>query len=251
MRTLPTQGAVIAGVAMVISVSVEAALTTWATHRVLRTDHSDGTDLTTRDLWHFYSPLLVTSVLNHSRRPLTSAGVASAVLARASLAAWPVAWGFVVLISGPAWSLQQLTTALATDRLAFRKIMRFSLGIGLLLSALLGLVAFTPLYDVVLGQVYNLSADLRSLARVPIQIMVVHPQLSAGASLLRGRLIRRGRTTTVRAAMLMGVAGLSLMLLLGVSRLSVTGVMLATVATLTGAAAELGWLRYRSSDRVP
>jgi len=250
LRIVPAKGAVVAGIAMVVSVTAEAALTTWATRRVLRSDHSDGTDLTMGDLWRFYSPLLATSVLNHSRRPLISAGIASALLVRPSLAAWPVAWGFVILVSGPAWSLQQLTTALGTDQQAFRRVTRFALSIGVLLSLLLAAVAFTPIYDMVLGRVYNLSADLRDLARAPVQLMVIYPFLTAAASLLRGRLIRRARTPTVRAAMLVGVAGLGLMLALGISRLSATGVMLAVAATLTGALAELAWLLYRSGDNM-
>ncbi|HUW10527.1 MAG TPA: hypothetical protein VM537_12420 [Anaerolineae bacterium] len=248
LRVLPAKGAVVAGIAMVISVTAEAALTTWATQRALQTDLSEGTDLTSRDLWRFYSPLLVTSVLNHSCRPMVSAGIASAMLARPSLAAWPVAWGFVVLISGPAWSLQQLTTTLGTDQQAFRRVTRFAVGVGIVLSLLLAAVAFTPLYDLVLGRVYNLSADLRDLARAPVQLMVIYPILTSAASLLRGQLIRSGRTPTVRAAMLVGVAGLGLMLVLGITRLSVTGVMLAAVATLAGALAELAWLRYRLDD---
>jgi len=156
----------------------------------------------------------------------------------------------VVLISGPAWSLQQLTTALGADQQAFRRVMRFALGIGMIFSVLLSMVAFTPLYDIVLSRVYNLSADLRDLARAPVQLMVIFPLLTASASLLRGRLIRAGRTPTVRAAMLVGVAGLVLTLALGITRLSLTGVMLAAAATLTGAIAELAWLRYRTTDSM-
>ena len=80
--------------------------------------------------------------------------------------------------------------------------------------------------------------------------MAIFPLLTAAASLLRGKLIRGGRTPTARAAMLVGVGCLGLTLVLGVTRLSPTGVMLAAVATLTGALAELVWLRYRFSDSV-
>jgi Na+-driven multidrug efflux pump len=231
---------------MLVSVFVESALTTWATRRVLRSDHSSDTDLTLRALWRFYSPLLATSVINQSRRPLVSTGIAAAAVARSSLAAWPVVWGFVVLFTAPAWSLQQLTTALATNRAAQRSVRRFSLTLGAFLTLLLALVTFTPLYHLVFRSVYALPSDLRDLARPAMQCLVVFPLLSGALSSLRGTLIREGDTKAVRAATLVEVCTLGLALLVGVTRLSSTGVMLAAAATLAGSVAGLTWLLYRS-----
>ena len=246
---LPERGALVAGLAMDLSVVIEAALITLATRPALRAGDfgpspPDGTPpLTLRELWHFYWPLLGTTILRQSTRPILNAGIAAASLARASLAAWPVAWGLATLIAGPAWSLQQLTTALASNTSAYKRVRRFSLSLSLLFSVLLGLVVFTPLYGQVMGGVYNLSPELQALARPALQILSLLPLVMGAQSVLRGSLIRGGCTGTVRTAMTLNVGVLGLTLVAGVLLFSPTGALLAAVATLAGNLAELAWLR--------
>jgi Na+-driven multidrug efflux pump len=249
---MPTGGAVVAGVAMDVSVTVEAVLITWATGSVLRSagyqaqaGKDDGSELTMQKLWRFYRPLAVTSILRQVTRPVLNAGVAAAGMARASLAAWPVAWGFAILVAGPAWSLQQFTTALATDEAAYRRVRVFALGVSAIFSLLLGVVAFTPLYGVVMGGIYNLSPALQNLARPPVQVMALYPLLMGAQAVLRGVLIRGGSTGTVRSAMAVNVLTLTAMVVVGVVLFDLTGVMVAALAVLVGGLAELGWLYWK------
>ena len=253
MSLLPEQGAVVAGLAMVLSVTVEAALITVAVQFVLRSgdlpadaSETDQPALTLRGLWRFYRPLGTTTILRQTTRPVLNAGIAAASLAVASLAAWPVVWGFAMLITGPAWSLQQLTTALATDQIAYRRVRRFSLSLSVIMALTLGLVAFTPLYGMVMGGIYNLSPELQALARPAMQLLVIYPLVMGSQSLLRGVLIRTGRTGAVRSAMTANVLTLAGMVLVGIVFLSPTGVLLAAGATLAGALVELAWLRWRA-----
>jgi Na+-driven multidrug efflux pump len=254
---LPERGALVAGIAMDVSAIVEAALITWATRPVLRTDPyqvqaappasaGGGEAPNWRELWRFYQPLAMTTILRQTTRPLLNAGIAAAVMGRASLAAWPVAWGLAILITGPAWSLQQLTTALAGDQAAYRQVRRFALALSALFTLVLGLIVLTPAYSWVMGVVYNLPSDLQDLARPAMQIMVVFPLMMGAQALLRGVLIRGGCTGAVRTAMAIDVATMGATLLLGVTLLSPTGVVLAAAATLTGGLAELVWLRWKT-----
>jgi Na+-driven multidrug efflux pump len=248
----PNQGAVVAGAAMLVSVTVEALVVTYATRPVLRSPEyqpdantDDKALLRLNALWRFYRPLAMTSVLRQTTRPMLNAGIAAAELPRASLAAWPVAWGFAVLLTGPAWSLQQLSTALVTDRTAYRRVRGFALTISAVFSALLGLVAFTPLYYLVMGGIYNLSSVLQALARPALQLMVIYPLIMGAQGLYRGVLIRTGSTGDVRTAMAINVVTLGLALLVGDILFSPSGVELAAVAVLAGALAELIWLRWK------
>ena len=253
---LPNRGSVVAGLAMDLSVTIEAALITWATRPILRSasyqsgEAEDGTTvLTWRDLWRFYRPLAVTSILRQTTRPVLNAGIAAAEVARASLAAWPVAWSLTILIAGPAWSLQQLTTALTVDRTSYRRVRSFALGLSLLFTLLLGLVAFTPLYGLVMGGVYNLSPELQELARPAIQVMALYPLLMGMQSLLRGVLIRGGQTGTVQAAMTANVLTLAVAVMMGALLFSFSGVVVAAIAVMAGALAELVWLRWREQPQ--
>jgi len=248
----PEQGALVAGIAMVISVNVEALLITLATRPTLRSPAYRLTDPTAghppptmRSLWRFYRPLLWTTILRQFGRPLLNAGIAAAAMPVASLAAWPVTWGFAILIAGPAWSLQQLSTALVSDAAAYRAVKRFALSLGAVMALLLGAVAFTPLYGPVMGDVYNLSPALQELARPALQLLVLYPLLMGAQSLLRGVLIRTGRTDPVRWAMAINISTLGATLLVGVALFTINGVVLAAIATLTGGLAELAFLWWK------
>jgi progressive ankylosis protein len=250
---LPQRGAVVAGVAMDISVVAEATVVTWALRPILRADlfrasasADDQPPLTLRALRQFYRPLLMTTIFGQSTRPLLSAGIAAAALPRASLAAWPVAWGLNILITGPAWSLQQFTTALASNEAAYRRVRRFSMSLSLLLTLLSALIAFTSLYGLVMGGVYNLSPELQDLARPATQLLVIYPLMAGSQALMRGALIRSGCTGAVRSAMTVDVAIVSATLLLGVTAFSPAGCILAAAAVLAGLAAELAWLRWKT-----
>jgi Na+-driven multidrug efflux pump len=251
---LPQRGAVVAGVAMDMSVVAEAVVVTLAVRPILHTGRfrpgapaAGEPPLTLRALWQFYRPLLMTTFFGQATRPLLNAGIAMAALPRASLAAWPVAWGLNLLIAGPTWSLQQFTTALASDGAAYRQVRRFALSLSLILTLLSALIAFTPLYGLVMGGVYNLSPELQDLARPATQILFIYPLMAGLQALMRGVLIRGGCTRAVRRAMMVDVAIVGAAVLLGVTFFAPAGCILAAVAVLAGLGAELAWLRWKAS----
>jgi Na+-driven multidrug efflux pump len=249
----PQGGAVVAGLAMELSVVVEALVITWATGQVLRsgrlpdtTPEGEYPPRTMGALWRAYSPLSTSSILRQTARPLLNAGIAAALLPRASLAAWPVAWGLATLVAGPAWSLQQLTTALAKNEASYRRVRDFGLALSASLSAILAVIAFTPLYSMIMGGIYNLSPELQELARPAIQMLAFLPLVMGLQSVLRGLLIRAGWTAPVRTAMWINVSVLAITLLVGALSGAVDGVTLAALATLAGGFAELIWLAWRA-----
>ena len=249
----PQEGAVVAGLAMEVSVVVEALVITWATGQVLRsgrlpetTPEGEYPPQSLRAIWRAYSPLSTSSILRQTSRPLLNAGIAAALLPRASLAAWPVAWGLATLVAGPAWSLQQLTTALAKNETSYRRVRDFGLALSASLSAILAVIAFTPLYSMIMGGIYNLSPELQELARPAIQMLAFLPLVMGLQSVLRGLLIRAGWTAPVRTAMWINVSVLAITLLVGALSGAVDGVTLAALATLAGGFAELIWLAWRA-----
>ena len=247
LALFPRGGAVVAGWAMNLSVSVEAVLVTWAARRALKlADMSaEGPALAARDLWRFYRPLAMTSIIQQAARPVLNAGIAAAVLGVDSLAAWPVAWSLVILIAGPGWSLQQLTNALAVDEAAYRRVRRFCIVLSGAFVALLALVALTPLYGLVMGGVYNLSPALQDLARPAVLLLIPFPLVLGMQGVLRGVRIRRGCTTMVRSGVVVNVVVLAAALVAGVTLLRPTGVVLAAAAYQVGILAELAWLWWR------
>jgi hypothetical protein len=252
LRLEEERGALAAAWAMNVSVTVEALVVTWAARRIVRQRLPEGPaegepPLTAGRLHRFYLPLAVTSILRQVARPLTNAGIAATLFARESLAAWPVVWGVAILIAGPAWSLQQLSNALSTSPVAFRRVGWFSFALSAIMSGLLAAVAFVPaLYTWVMGGIYNLSPELQALSLPSLRWLVLLPLLMGAQSLLRGALIRGGCTGTVRTAMIFNVSALALALFVGVQFFALTGTTLAALATLAGNAAELVYLSRRA-----
>jgi hypothetical protein len=111
----------------------------------------------------------------------------------------------------------------------------------------MGLVALTPLYGLVMGGVYNLSPELQSLARPATEIMVLLPLILGVQSLLRGQLIRDGHTAAVQWAMTVNVLTVAATLVVGVGLLPWPGVTLAAIATMAGNVAELAWLNWQTN----
>jgi Na+-driven multidrug efflux pump len=155
-----------------------------------------------------------------------------------------VVWGFITLIACPVWSLQQLTTVMAGDRQTYQRVWRFSMGLSVTLAALTALVAFTPLYGMVMGKVYNLSSELQAVARPAVQILVLYSVLVGVQSVYRGALIRCGHTRAVRTAMVINLGVLVGSLLAGVALRGITGAVLAAIATLTSNLVEVAWLHH-------
>lgn len=248
LALFPQAGAVVAGWAMNLSVFVEAVLVTWAARRALKLAgvSGEGSHLAARDLWRFYRPLAMTSIIQQAARPVLNAGIAAAVLGVSSLAAWPVTWSLVILIAGPGWSLQQLTNALAVDEAAYRRVRTFSIVLSAVFVALLALVALTPLYGLAMGGVYNLSGELQALARPGVLLLIPYPLLLGMQGVLRGVRIRRGCTTAVRSGVAVNVAVLVATILLCVTLVRPTGVILAALASSMGIVAELIWLRWKA-----
>ncbi len=256
-------GGTIGALAMLGSVTAEAVYTDLAARRLLRAlPAADLTNphrqpLTLGALWDVFWPLAGTTALNTLNRPLLSAGIAAAGVVAGglhggeeALAAWGVSWGVIMLINGATLVLSQVAIAWDADpRPGIRgRGTRIILGAGLGLTALVALIAWTPLADWLLGQIYVVTPDLAAVATPVIRLLVPVPILAAVGGLLRGRLIARGRSRVVRTAQIVDLGVLLIVLGVGTHwpfpTLAPGGALLgalATLAVLTSDAAVLGW----------
>jgi hypothetical protein len=255
-------GSTIGALAMLGSVTAEAVYTDLIARRLLRALPAADpatparAPLTLGALWDVFWPLVGTTVLNTLSRPLLSAGIAAAGAlvggphgSEEALAAWGVSWGVIMLINGATLVLSQVAIAWDADpRPGLRaRGTRVILGAGLALTALVGLVAWTPLAGWLLGEIYAVPATLAAEAIPVIRLLVPVPLLAAAGGLLRGWLIARGRSRAVRTAQIIDLAVLLLVLALGTHwpdpATAPSGALLgalATLAMLTTDAAVLG-----------
>lgn len=221
---LDIPGAWVGGLALSTAVTVEAIASRFMAAGTIREIRAgawkrpdqDEAPLRYRDIASFYYPLALTSLIGLSVQPMLTFFMGNSVSPVQSLAVFPVvhALGFFFRSMGLAY--QDAAIALMGDRLEhLRDVSRFAGTLGLATSAVLALVAFTPLSSVWFVTISGLPPALAAFAFTPTALIVPLPALSVLLSLQRATLVqaRRTRHITVASAVEVGTVALGFILL--------------------------------------
>jgi hypothetical protein len=152
-----------------------------------------------------------------------------------SLAVMPVIGGLLFLFRAPGIAVQEVGVALlgeGRDRLA--SLTRFARTLALSLTGVLAVLAFTPGASIWLRTVSGLSAPLAALAIPPVRVLILMPALEVLLALQRSVLVNAGATTWITAATALEVAGVALVLGVGVFGLDLVGAVAAACAIVAG-----------------
>jgi len=151
-------------------------------------------------LSRFLLPLVLTIVIREFGGQFLNAGMARLPHATETLAAYGLAWGFVLLILSPLAQTAQMSLVLADNRPDFDKAQRFVWAIALLLAAIQISLAITPLGRWVIDDLHHIGPALGDRVRM-ILLWTTPVILVRGVSLLMaGQLIRIKRTAVVSYA---------------------------------------------------
>lgn len=143
-------------------------------------------------------PLAASWLLMAFELPLVSAIVARLPTPEISLAAWGgVIFPIALLIESPIIMLLAASTALSRDRGSYRKVRRFMMSAGAALTALHVLVAFTPLYYVIVRDLIGAPAEIVEPARIGLILMTPWSWSIAYRRFHQGVLIRFGHSRSV------------------------------------------------------
>ena len=160
-----------------------------------------GRSLTAGRVVRFYTPLALTSFLSFFINPLTTFFLARGRRPLESLAVLPIIVGLCFIFRTAGSAMQEVVIALVGDGLENRRVLqRFSLRVGLLATAGLAVVVFTPLATFWYAGVSGLSADLAAFAVLPGALLVLLPFAEAVLSYERGILVKAHRTAPIGAA---------------------------------------------------
>lgn len=235
-------GALVGGLALVVSVLVEAAVVTYYARAPLRAEvwaePAPGNPHQMLAMLRYYWPLGLTAFLIWFSKPAISGGLARAGEPELSLAAWPAAWMLLMLVGNMIRMIQQIVITQASSPENYRLLVRFTWWAGLLTSALMWLLAFTPAGVLLLTRVTGLAGNLAAVALPAMQLGVLFPLGIALQNHLQGLLIRAGRTGAVNLGALIGSGTLFLVMLAGVSA-GWLGTVVGSVATMVGLLAEV------------
>jgi len=154
--------------------------------------------LATADVLRTWWPLAASWALMGAELPAISAAVARLDEPVVHLAAFGgVVFPLALLVEAPIIMMLAASTALCGDRPSFEKLYRFTTRSGALLTAIHALLAFTPLYDLVVVRLLGPPAEVVEPGRTGLMIMTPWTWMIADRRFHQGVLIRFGHSRAV------------------------------------------------------
>jgi hypothetical protein len=191
-------------------------------------------------------PLAASWLLMGLELPAVSAVMARLAEPRIQLAAYGgVVFPLALLIESPIIMLLAASTALARDRDSYQVVRRFMILTAGSLTALHALVAFTPLFDVVVVGLLGVPVDIREPARIGLRILLPWTFSIAYRRTLQGVLIRFGHPRAVSIGTAVRLSSNVLVLAIGYA-LRLPGIVVGTLGVATGVVCEAIYATIRA-----
>lgn len=147
-------------------------------------------------LW-FWLPLFASWLLMTAEGPLISAAINRLPDEVIMLAAMGIITSLSVTIESPIINILATSTALVRDYESFRLVRRFTLHWCLALTVLAFLVAYTPLFDLILYRWLGVPNEIAEWVRPGMKIMVFWSAAIGWRRFLQGIMIRHKQTRKV------------------------------------------------------
>jgi hypothetical protein len=184
-------------------------------------------------------PLAASWLLMAAEQPAMTAVMARLADPEINLAAWGgLVYPLSLIIEAPIIMLLSASTALSRDCEAYRRLRRFMMRMGAILTLIHILIAFTPLYYVVTVDILGAPAQVVEPARVGLMIMTPWTWSIAYRRFNQGVMIRFGHSRAVGAGTLIRLAADGLVLLVGYLSGTWPGIVVGSSAIAAGVVAE-------------
>ena len=232
-------GAYVGAGAMALAVLSEAIATRMMASATLKTllqkeDTGNGS-LRLRSIARFYYPLALTSILSLGVHPFVTFFMGRSYMAVESLAVLPVVNSLVFIFRSMGLSYQEVNIALAGEKKQnYRLLRNFALILGIVVTVMISVLAFTPLADLWFIHVSGLSKELADMSYLPLKILIVLPALTVLLNFQRSSLIINGTTGPISIATAVELIGIILVLLVCVVLFNLVGVVAAAIAFIAG-----------------
>jgi progressive ankylosis protein len=263
---LNLSGAILAGSALIIGLLVETAIVTIVAYRCGATVAPPTPEVSTlpqnlAGIWRFYWPLANSMLVTWGGRALLVGAISRSVDAPIALAAWPAAWGLVLVIANSTRMLQQIIikyqgkvgvgqasppaeAAVKQNRV----LLNFALSVGGGCSILLLLISTTNIGEWVIQAFIGSDRALINSIKPVLLICAGIPLLVALQNATQGFLVGAGKTGGVNQA-----TGVGTMALLGIAWLAVraglSGAIAAAMAMVVAMLIEVLFLLFKWRSR--
>ncbi len=239
LYTAGIKGAYVGAGAMSLAVLSEAVATrmmvSGTLKALLKKEDTENSNLTLRSILRFYFPLALTSILSLGVHPFVTFFLGRSYMAVESLAVLPVVSSLVFIFRSLGLSYQEVNIALiGKNKQNYPVLRNFAVYLGLLVTVLISILAFTPLADLWFVNISGLSSELTELSYVPLKIMILLPAFTVLLNFQRSVLIINGTTGPISRATALELIGIILTMLVCVVFLNLIGAVAAAIAFVAG-----------------
>ncbi len=163
-------------------------------------------------------------------QPLTAIAISRLPDPEVHLAAYGVTFDLGFLLESPIVMLLSASVALTRDRIAYRLLRRTTVWASVVLTGVFAIVAFTPVYDLIVQRVIGVPRDVAAQARPALGLLLPWTGAVAWRRFHQGPLIVVGLTRLISLGTVIRLATLSVVLAIGVWRPFLPGAMLGALA---------------------
>jgi Na+-driven multidrug efflux pump len=232
-------GAYVGAAAMSAAVLLEAIATRIMVSKtlkeVLEREDPENRNLTLKVVTKFYTPLAMTSVLSMGIHPFVTFFLSRSYMAVESLAVLPVVGSLVFIFRSVGLSYQEVNIALlGRGKHNFDILRSYAIYLGIAVTLLISLVAFSPLADFWFVNVSGLSKELSDLSYLPLKIMIFLPALTLLMSFQRSTLVLGGKTGPISVSTAIELVVIVLALFICIGIFNITGVVAAAISFVAG-----------------
>ncbi len=197
-----------------------------------------------RNIFWFWLPLFASWLLMTAEGPVISAVINRLPNEVVMLAAVGIVVSLSVMIESPIINLLSTSTALVRDRASYMQVQKFTIHWLILLTIITVLVAFTPLFDLVVVRWLEAPPEVAEWVLPGMQIMMLWSAAIGWRRFLQGVLIHFDMTRQVAwgtVVRLLSSGSLILVLALGTDW---AGAISASIALMVGVTAEAAYVTW-------
>lgn len=232
-------GVAVGAAALSGGVMVEAIASKLMSYKIVKkiklTETEEGRNLSYKDIYNFYYPLALTSILTLGVHPMVTFFIGQSRMPLESLAVLPVINSLVFIFRSIGLSFQEVVIALmGEDKSGYKPLKKFAAILASGVFICLAVIAFTPLSDFWFSTVSGLSNELTAFAKVPLMIIILMPVLTVLINFQRGTLVSSKITKPITYATSMEVAGILFALFIAISFFDAVGAVAAMAAYTFG-----------------
>lgn len=213
-------GAVVGVVAWIVGIAIEGGFLIFflrrrfgSIERIPRTlPRRSSEDLPYRAIVRFFLPLALTMALGTSMHPIIQSGMGREISPTTSLAAYGVALGLTGLFSGIALMVHQCALVFTKGETDpnWPIVKQFSVGVGILVSATMVLLAQSPLGSFVVMTLMGVNEPVASIALQTLTAFAIFPVAAAWREAYWGLLMVNRNTSVIGIAKTGNLAAVAL-----------------------------------------